>query len=152
MLIGFPINYKTCYAYSNIITRQKTKSKKVVNTLILHAQFIVEKYLDLARLAIRLQKDLLWNRIHYFECNGFKIPIQTSYFEMSGRTKSRLNEINDKCKKNVIRQNITAHFEMKMKLKIFDERIDFYHNGFQKIKQGPDSKLEEYVLEVSTTN
>ena len=143
LLIGFPINDRDYYAFSGVISRRNTKSKKIINTLVLHGKPILDKYVDLAMIIIQLQKDLLWNRILYFECDGFKIPIQTNYFELSDSSKSIVETINEKCKKSVIRNNIKPEVRMNIKTKIFTERINFYKNEFKRLKKGLDQDLEK---------
>ena len=147
MLLGFPMDYKGCYAYSTIISRKKGTGK-IINTLVVHGKFIVEKYIDLAECLIQLQKDLLWNRILYFECDGFKIPIQTSYFEMSDYSEKILETINNKCKSKIIRNNITAQLNMDIRLKILDKRIQFFSSEFTNLKMDKDPLLEKYVNEI----
>ena len=151
MLIGFPIQNKDYYAFSNIISRKKTGTRKIVNTPILHGKPIFDRYIDLAKIIIHLQKDLLWNRIHCFECDGFKIPIQASYFEMSNNTKKVLERINNRCKDSVIKQNIKVQLNMNIKIKIFTKRINFYKDEIRKIKFGQIDSIEQLASTINSS-
>jgi hypothetical protein len=84
MLIGFETKDSDYYAFTNIMSKRKTKTRtKIANTFLLHGKPILDKYVELANMIILLQKDLLWNRIHYFDTEGFKIPVRTRYLELS---------------------------------------------------------------------
>ena len=121
ILIGFPTQDKEYYAFSCVVSRRR-KSNKIINTLVLHGKPILNRYVDLAKMIIQLQKDLLWNRILYFECDGFKTPIQTNYFEMNDSSKNIAEAINDKCRNSIIRNNIKPEVRINIKTKLRREK------------------------------
>lgn len=148
MLVGLPTNDKTYYAFTTIASK---KRQKIVNTAVLHGRPIFDRYIDLAKVIIQFQKDLLWNRIHYFECDGFKIPILASYFETSDYAKKIIENINHKCKQSTIRQNIKGELIIKPRLNFFKKRIDFYSKEFDKLNRKKDEELDKSVKEIDVS-
>lgn len=150
LMIGIPFNYKGCYATSAISFR---KNGKILKTQLLHSPTILDKYIGLAKMIIQLQKDLLWNRIHSYECRGYKQPIHQVYFQASKEAHKIIDEINNKVKpKSVIRDNITATLKFNSKIKKIDETLAFYSTEFQATKISNDGYVEKYTSKIKPSN
>lgn len=152
-LIGFETKDSDYYAFTNIMSRRKTKTrKKVANTFLLHGKPILDKYVELANMIILLQKDLLGNRIHYFDTEGFKMPVRTIYLGLSQESEKIIEKINNSCSKGVSRNKINIEFRMKINRRKLQRRIDFYEKEFLSIKKGKDNKLEEYAKQITAAS
>lgn len=147
LMIGIPFNYKDCYATSAISFKKKGKMRK---TQLLHSPAILDKYIGLAKMIIQIQKDLLWNRIHCYECRGYKQPVHQLYFQTSKEAHKIIDEINNKVKpRKIIRDNIKATLKFNSKIKRIDEVLQFYANEFQATKIGSDTYVEKYAKEIN---
>ena len=144
MLMGLPAKTKYSYGVTAVYSRKK-RTKKIGTYLFFNNELFFNKYIDLSIMIMHLCKDLLWNRIMFFECKGKNPLLLVTYFETTEEEKSILKSISDKYNLDTTRDNIKLTLELKMNVKVLKKRFNLINVKLKSFKYSSDKYFKKYV-------